>query len=237
VLELSNVSVRYGGLTALSNVSFAVPQSGFVALVGANGAGKSTLFKAICGTVPLASGNIAYEGRDLIKLATHDRARLGISHVPEGRRVFKSMTVVENIEVGSYASPSRRSDQATLKMIFDLFPRLAERRKQLAGTLSGGEQQMVAIARALAGKPRLLLLDEPSMGLAPAIVDEIFSCIRLLHKDTSLAVLLVEQRVGEALELCDTGHVLQSGEIRFSGKPEELASDGRMQHAYVGDNK
>lgn len=236
MLDLSGITVRYGGLTALSDVSLSVPAQGFVALVGANGAGKSTLFKAICGTVPLAAGRIVYDGKDLAALATHERARLGIGHVPEGRHVFKSMTVMENIEVGFYASESRRSDAATLSLIFELFPRLAERKAQLAGTLSGGEQQMVAIARSLAGKPRLLMLDEPSMGLAPAIVDEIFACIRRLHEEKNLAVLLVEQRVGEALELCDVGHVLQSGQIKFSGKPDELAADGRMQNAYVGGN-
>ena len=234
MLDLTDITVRYGGLTALSNVSIAVPDSGFVALVGANGAGKSTLFKAICGTVPLAAGAVLYQGQDLAPFATHERARLGIGHVPEGRHVFKSMSVIENIEVGFYASENRKSDPATLNMIFGLFPRLAERRNQLAGTLSGGEQQMVAIARALAGKPRLLLLDEPSMGLAPAIVDEIFACIKLLHRESSLAVLLVEQRVGEALDLCEKGYVLQSGEIKFSGRPEELAADGRMKDAYVG---
>lgn len=236
MLELSNITVRYGGLSALTNVSFSVPAQGFVALVGANGAGKSTLFKAVCGTIPLVTGRILYEGRDLAPLKTHERARLGIGHVPEGRHVFKSMTVMENIEVGFYASESRRSDATTLSLIFDLFPRLAERKAQLAGTLSGGEQQMVAIARSLAGKPRLLMLDEPSMGLSPAIIDEIFACIRLLHEEKNLAVLLVEQRVGEALELCDVGHVLQSGRIKFSGKPDELAADGRMQNAYVGGN-
>lgn len=234
MLEVRNLTVRYGGLTALEQVSVSVPESGFVALLGANGAGKSSLFKAICGTAPVIGGSISYEGRDLADLPTHRRARLGIGHVPEGRHVFKSMTVLENIEVGSLASRSRQLDAKTLEFVFHLFPRLAERRAQHAGTLSGGEQQMVAIARALAGRPRLLLLDEPCMGLAPAIAELIFSRLALLHQQKDLAILLVEQRVGEALELCTNGYVLETGRIAFSGNSEELMSRGEINKAYVG---
>lgn len=234
MLEVRDLVVRYGGLTALDHVSVTVPASGFVALLGANGAGKSSLFKAICGTAPIAGGAIVYAGEDILGLPTHRRARLGIGHVPEGRRVFKSMTVLENIEVGSLASPLRQPDASTLEFIFHLFPRLAERRAQHAGTLSGGEQQMVAIARALAGRPRLLLLDEPCMGLAPTVAELIFSRLSLLHQQKNLAVLLVEQRVGEALELCTSGYVLETGKIAFTGTSEELMSRGEINKAYVG---
>lgn len=235
MLEIKNVTVRYGGLTALDGVSLSVPNSGFVALVGANGAGKSTLFKAICGTVPLAGGSVFYEGQDIAGLPPHERAKRGIGHVPEGRHVFKSMTVQENLEIGFFAAPARKPDHETLDLIYRLFPRLAERRQQYAGTLSGGEQQMVAIGRALAGKPRLLLLDEPSMGLAPAITEEIFTRIGTLHQEQNLAVLLVEQRVGEALELCTNGYVLQTGRIVSSGTSSELIEQGLINKAYVGD--
>ncbi len=234
MLEVRDLTVRYGGLTALEHVSVSVPRSGFVALLGANGAGKSSLFKAICGTAPVAGGTITYEGTDLASLSTHRRARLGIGHVPEGRRVFKTMTVLENVEVGSLSSPLRKLDAKTLEFIFHLFPRLAERRAQHAGTLSGGEQQMVAIARALAGRPRLLLLDEPCMGLAPAIAELIFSRLAMLHEQEDLAILLVEQRVGEALELCTNGYVLETGKIVFSGKSDELMSRGEINKAYIG---
>ncbi len=234
MLELKDITIRYGGLTALQDVTFAVPAGAFVALIGANGAGKSTLFKAICGTVDLAAGQIRYRDADLSGVDTYRRAQLGIAHVPEGRRVFKTMTVEENVDVGTFSLPAGGSDRNTLDMIYGLFPRLAERRKQLAGTLSGGEQQMLAIARALASRPALLLLDEPSMGLAPTIVDEIFETVRRMHRERGLTILLVEQRVVEALELCDTGYVLQNGKIVLSGDPAKLMSDGRMSDAYVG---
>lgn len=234
MLEVRNLTVRYGGLTALDGVSLIVPQSGLVALLGANGAGKSSLFKAICGTAPVAGGEILYDGHSLHGLSSHKRARLGIGHVPEGRHVFKSMTVMENIEVGSLASTNRKLEAASLELVFHLFPRLAERRGQLAGTLSGGEQQMVAIARTLAGRPRLLLLDEPCMGLAPAVAEIILSRLAFLHQETALAILLVEQRVGEALELCTEGYVLETGKITFSGPSKDLMSRGEISKAYVG---
>ena len=233
MLEISNITVRYGGLTALSDISLTVGDRAFVALIGANGAGKSTLFKAICGTVDLVQGAIAYNGAPLKGVETHDRARGGIAHVPEGRRVFKSMTVEENIDVGTFVGRAADNMRAR-EMIYGLFPRLWERRRQLAGTLSGGEQQMLAISRALACKPSLLLLDEPSMGLAPAIANEIFERVGALHREAGLSVLLVEQRVIEALELCDAGHVLQNGRIVLSGAPQELMSDARVRGAYVG---
>lgn len=235
MLDVRNLTVRYGGLTALDGVSIKVPLGGFVALLGANGAGKSSLFKAVCGTAPVAGGEIVYDGQNLDGLSTHKRARLGIGHVPEGRHVFKSMSVMENIEVGSLASPGRQLDPSTLDLIFQLFPRLAERRAQYAGTLSGGEQQMVAIARTLAGRPRLLLLDEPCMGLSPAVAELILSRLAFLHKETALTILLVEQRVGEALELCTEGYVLETGKVTFAGQSNELMSRGEISKAYVGE--
>lgn len=232
MLRLENITVRYGGLTALEEVSLELAAGACMALIGANGAGKSTLFKAICGTVPLAGGAIVHQGRDIGALEAFERARLGIAHVPEGRLVFKTMSVEENLAVGAFAGG--RSNRPPYDMLYGLFPRLAERRRQLAGTLSGGEQQMVAIARALAGRPSLLLLDEPSMGLAPAIVDEIFACIAALHRETGLTVLLVEQRVTEALDLCKVGQVLQNGRVVLTGPAAELMGDPRVREAYLG---
>jgi branched-chain amino acid transport system ATP-binding protein len=234
VLELREITVRYGGLTALAGLSFSVEDGAFVALIGANGAGKTTAFKAICGTVEIAGGGIFHNGVNLSALDTFERARRGIGHVPEGRHVFKTMTVAENIQVGSFACPSLSGNAETEDLIYGLFPRLAARRRQVAGTLSGGEQQMLAIARALAGQPSLLLLDEPSMGLAPTIVDEIFQCIRKMHAERGISILLVEQRVVDALELCDGGHVLQNGRIVLSGPPQFLMSDPRVRDAYIG---
>lgn len=234
MLEVRNLTVRYGGLTALSGVSLNIEQGAFVALLGANGAGKSSLFKAICGTVDIAGGEILYRGSSITRLRTHARARLGIAHVPEGRHVFKAMTVAENLEVGMFASRDSGKRAEVLGMIYALFPKLAERQGQLAGTLSGGEQQMVAIARGLASHPSMLLLDEPSMGLGPAIADEIFERVRELHEKRGLTVLLVEQRVVEALDMCDSAHVLQNGRVVVSGPPELLRNDERVRSAYVG---
>lgn len=232
MLEIDSVVVRYGGLTALKGVSLTVATGSFTALIGANGAGKSSLFKAILGTVPLASGAISLDRADLASLPPHERALRGIAHVPEGRHVFKNMSVEENLEVGSYAAPHRKPDARD--SIYELFPRLKERRKQLAGTLSGGEQQMVAIGRGLAAQPTTLLLDEPSMGLSPVLSDEIFEAVSRLHRQTAMTIVLVEQRVVEALELCDIGHVLQNGELVMSGTPSELMANNRIRSAYVG---
>jgi branched-chain amino acid transport system ATP-binding protein len=233
MLEIRNLTVRYGGLTALSDVSLTVAEHSFVALIGANGAGKSSLFKAISG-IANYTGTVTFDRTDLGPLVASQRARLGIAHVPEGRHVFKSMSVYENIVVGSFLRPSEPIQDSTVEELFALFPRLKERRAQLAGTLSGGEQQMLAIARALAGHPRVLMLDEPSMGLAPTVVDEIFECVSRLRSDKGLTVILVEQRAVEALELCDEGYLLQNGKIVLHGSPAQLISDARVKGAYVG---
>ena len=234
MLAISGLSVAYGGLRALREVSLEVQDGEFVAIVGPNGAGKTTLFKTISGTVAAASGRIVYEGHDLLRLPAAERARLGIAHVPEGRQVFRTMTVMENLEMGALSPTARARWRDNLARILQLFPALAERRRQLAGTLSGGEQQMLAIGRGLASCPRLLLLDEPSMGLAPALVDAIFDRITEIHRLEQLTILLVEQRVAEALESCDRGYVLDTGRVVLEGPRERLLADERVKRAYLG---
>ena len=233
MLKIRSLDVAYGGLRALSGVSLDVERGQFVAVVGPNGAGKTTLFKTISGVVMPAAGEITYNGANLLAVAPAERAQLGIAHVPEGRQVFASMTVMENLEMGAYTRKGQARWSETLPMILQLFPILAERRDQLAGTLSGGEQQMLAIGRGLASAPELLMLDEPSMGLAPAIVDAIFERIQLNHKN-GLTILLVEQRVAEALETCDHGYVLETGRVSMEGNHKTLMSDERVRRAYLG---
>jgi branched-chain amino acid transport system ATP-binding protein len=234
VLKINGISVFYEGLCALSDVHINVHTGEFVAVVGPNGAGKTTLFKAISGVVPLSTGQISYNDQDLSKLQAHERASLGIAHVPEGRQVFPSLSVLDNLKMGAQTKQARQAWPQTLAFIHTLFPRLAERSEQAAGTLSGGEQQMVAIGRGLASLPKLLMLDEPSMGLAPAVADQIFECIQRIHKEQGISVLLVEQRVGEALESCDRGYVLESGNLVMSGTHHELMQDSRIKKSYLG---
>jgi branched-chain amino acid transport system ATP-binding protein len=233
VLEVEGLSVAYGGLAALSGVSLDVGQGQFIAIVGPNGAGKTTLFKAISGTVVPQAGAIRFDGHDLLAVPAARRARLGIAHVPEGRQVFASLSVLENLEMGAYPTAARRHWARNLERIFTLFPVLRERRSQPAGTLSGGEQQMLAIGRGIAAEPRLLMLDEPSMGLAPAVADLIFDRIEALHRD-GLSVLLVEQRVAEALQSCDMGYVIETGRIVLAGPQHKLLADDRVRRAYLG---
>jgi branched-chain amino acid transport system ATP-binding protein len=234
MLDVTELSVAYGGIRALHGLSLTVGAGQFVTVVGPNGAGKSTLFKAICGVVPTQHGAIRFEGENLLALSAAKRAHLGIAHVPEGRQVFKTMSVAENLEMGAYPHRNRAHWPRARDRIYALFPRLAERHKQLAGTLSGGEQQMVAIGRALACAPRLLMLDEPSMGLAPAIADMIFDRIAQIHREDGLTILLVEQRVAEALELCDRGYVLETGRIVLEGPYATLSQDDRIRRSYLG---
>jgi branched-chain amino acid transport system ATP-binding protein len=218
----------------LVDVSIEVGKGQLITVAGPNGAGKSTLFKTVSGVVPIREGSILFEGADLLKVKPFDRARLGIAHVPEGWQVFKTMTVMENLEAGALARQQASTWPADRDRIFDLFPVLAERRNQLAGTLSGGQQQMVAIARGLASAPRLLMLDEPSMGLAPALIDTVFEQIGRIHAETGLTIMLVEQRATEALELCDYGYVLESGRLAAHGTRAELLNNPRVQAAYLG---
>jgi len=233
MLAVEGLSVAYGGLAALREVSLEVRQGEFVAVVGPNGAGKTTLFRAISGTVPARDGRILFEGQDLLALPAAARAHLGIAHVPEGRRVFASLTVLENLEMGAWPEAGRKAFAQTLERICALFPILSERKAQFAGTLSGGQQQMLAIGRALASRPRLLMLDEPSMGLSPVMADTIFDAIRELHRTDGMTVLLVEQRVAEALDACDRGYVLETGRIVLDGPVQELSAD-RLRQAYLG---
>jgi branched-chain amino acid transport system ATP-binding protein len=234
MLSIEGLNVAYGGLKALVDVSISVGEGKFVAIVGPNGAGKTTLFKAISGVVPPLAGRITFDGQDLLALPAARRAHLGIAHVPEGRQVFKTLTVLENLEMGAVPERGRAEWARNLEQIFTLFPVLNERRDQPAGTLSGGEQQMLAIGRGLASSPRLLMLDEPSMGLAPVLADQIFGRIEEIHRQAGVTVLLVEQRVAEALSSCDYGYVLESGRLVLEGRNETLLADERVKRAYLG---
>ena len=234
MLRIEGISVSYGGLRALADVSVDVAAGQFVAVVGPNGAGKTTLFKTISGTVAPSAGRITFEGRDLLSYSPAERPHLGIAHVPEGRKVFGAMTVLENLEMGATTKAGQAQWKGNLEQIFALFPVLAERRSQFAGTLSGGEQQMLAIGRGMAASPKLLMLDEPSMGLAPLVADAIFDSIQQLHREHSLTILLVEQRVAEAIEHCDYGYVLETGRVALSGTVQQLSSNDRVRQAYLG---
>ncbi|HET7880463.1 MAG TPA: ABC transporter ATP-binding protein [Acetobacteraceae bacterium] len=234
MLDVRNLSVAYGGLRALNDVSLSVVAGQFVTVVGPNGAGKSTLFKTICGIVPPVQGSIEFLGQNLLAMPASRRAHLGVAHVPEGRQVFKTLTVRENLEMGAYTQAGRAQWQHTLERIHALFPILAERATQLAGTLSGGEQQMLAIGRGLASVPKLLMLDEPSMGLAPAVADTIFERISQIHREDGVTILLVEQRVAEALELSDHGYVLETGRMVLDGTYDTLLADDRVRRSYLG---
>jgi branched-chain amino acid transport system ATP-binding protein len=234
MLVIDDIKVGYSALPVLNGVSIRVDAGQFVAVVGPNGAGKTTLFKSISGTLKLMSGRISIDGVDLATVPAHRRAHLGIAHVPEGRQVFPSLTVMENLEMGAYTEAGRRDWDVNIERIFTWLPVLAERRTQLAGTLSGGEQQMVAIGRGLASSPKLLMLDEPSMGLAPAIADFIFDRLVEIRRQSQLTVLLVEQRVAEALESADHGYVLETGRVVLQGDNRTLRADDRVRQAYLG---
>jgi len=234
MLRIERLNVAFGGLRALVDVDLEVKAGEFVAIVGPNGAGKTTLFKSISGTVRPAAGRILYEERDLLALPAAARAHLGIAHVPEGRQVFKTLTVEDNLRLGAYTAAGKRDWERNRKRILDLFPVLAERSAQLAGTLSGGEQQMLAIGRGLASSPKLLMLDEPSMGLAPVIADAIFERVQQVHRDDGITILLVEQRVAEALESCDRGYLLNTGRVVLEGPHDQLMADARVKTAYLG---
>jgi branched-chain amino acid transport system ATP-binding protein len=232
LLQVDNIEVRYGNIRALKGVSFEVREGEVVALLGANGAGKTTTQKTVSGMLRPMSGTISFAGRRIDGIPAHELIRLGICHVPEGRHVFPRMTVAENLDMGAFRFKS--VDQADLERVLELFPRLRERLKQQAGTLSGGEQQMLAIGRALMGKPRLLLLDEPSMGLAPLIVAQIFDIVREINT-SGVTVLLVEQNAAQALGLADRGYVLETGELVLQGTGQELLADERVRAAYLGE--
>ncbi|HMK78358.1 MAG TPA: ABC transporter ATP-binding protein [Xanthobacteraceae bacterium] len=233
MIALARVSAAYGRVPAITDVTINVGAGEAVGLLGANGAGKSTTLRAISGLVRLTAGSITFLGQDLASLPPYRVTELGIAHVPEGRQVFPEMTVQENLEIGSYA-PRAKADRArSLELVYGIFPRLAERRRQLAGTMSGGEQQMLAVGRGMMLKPRLLILDEPSLGLAPVMCDVTFEKIQEIHK-LGTAILLVEQNVSRALTLVERAYVLESGRVIMQGSSGELANNREVQAAYLG---
>ncbi len=233
ILEIKNLYVNYGGIKALENINLVVNNSEVVTLIGANGAGKTTTLRAISKILNPKSGEIIYSGRNITRRQPHEIVQLGIAHCPEGRRVLTRQTVYDNLLLGAYIRSQQAEIKNDIQQQFQLFPRLAQRRNQLAGTLSGGEQQMLAIARALMSRPRLLLLDEPSLGLAPAIVREIFGIIENLRA-TGVTILLVEQNANLALQIADRGYVLEAGCITLTGAASELLTDERVKKAYLG---
>lgn len=234
MLEIKNLKVSYGGLVALDGIDLSVKEGDFVSIIGPNGAGKTTLFKAISGVVRPDSGTILFNGKNLLSMKPSERAHLGIAHVPEGRLIFANLTVQENLEMGALTDAGQKDWEANREYIYSLFPILKERSGQLAGTLSGGQQQMLAIGRGLASSPSLIMLDEPSMGLAPAVADIIFESIVGMHHERKLTVLLVEQRAVEALQYCNQGYVIETGRIVLQGSKQELLSDDRVRQAYLG---
>lgn len=233
LLEVKDLVVSYGGIEALKGISFSVDEGQIVTLIGANGAGKSTTLRAITGIVPVKSGTILYNGEDITGMDTQKVVERGIALVPEGRRVFANLTVLENLKIGAYLRKDTAQIQKDIEYIYKLFPRLEERSWQLAGTLSGGEQQMLAIGRALMCKPKMLLLDEPSMGLSPLLVQEIFSIIHDVNQ-SGVTILLVEQNAKMALEIANRAYVLETGSIVMSGDAHELANNDQVRKAYLG---
>ena len=231
MLKVEDLQVYYGAIHAIKGVSFEVNEGEIVALIGANGAGKSTILKTVSGLMHPRSGKISFMDQDITHTEAYKLLRHGLAHVPEGRRIFLQMSVQENLEMGAFIHKTLNQDD--LDMVFDLFPRLKERRKQVAGTLSGGEQQMLAMGRALMSSPKLLMLDEPSMGLAPILVDQIFDIVKSLHK-AGKTVLLVEQNASKALDLADRAYVLETGKITLSGTGKELQQSDEVRKAYLG---
>jgi branched-chain amino acid transport system ATP-binding protein len=234
MLAVENLSVNYGAIRALHLVSCHVKQGEIVALIGANGAGKTTILNTISGIVPSIGGSVSFEGEDITRMAAHLIVRKGISQVPEGRRVFARMSVLENLEMGGFILPGKQEVARGIERAFTLFPRLAERRKQAARTLSGGEQQMLAMGRALMSDPRLLLLDEPSMGLAPMLVEKIFEIVVEINK-SGTTIMLVEQNASMALSIAHRAYVLETGEVVLSGDAKELARNPEVRKAYLGE--
>ncbi len=232
-MKLTNVNTYYGQIHALRDISFYVRKGEIVTLIGSNGAGKSTTLRTISSQLTPATGEVSYEGRTISKLPAHEVVAQGIAHVPEGRKIFPVLTVEENLEMGAFLIKDQKKNAANFERVYELFPRLKERRKQRGGTLSGGEQQMLAIGRALMGSPRMMLMDEPSMGLAPMLVDLIFKSIVQLNKE-GMTILLVEQNARKALRISDRAYVLQTGAITLSGTGQELLHDDTVREAYLG---
>lgn len=234
ILEVKDLEVYYGVIQAIKGISFEVNQGEIIALIGANGAGKTTTLQTITGLIPSKAGKIVYEGQDITKVPGHKLVSMGIAHVPEGRRVFAALSVLQNLKLGAYTRNDKNELEETLQMIYKRFPRLEERKNQMAGTLSGGEQQMLAMGRALMSHPRLIVLDEPSMGLSPIYVNEIFDIIQKINQD-GVTVLLVEQNAKKALSIADRAYVLETGTIALSGDADKLMHDDAVKKAYLSE--
>lgn len=234
LLKLTDVEASYGAIRALQGVSLEVAEGSMVALLGANGAGKSTTLRAISGMVPLSAGNMEFDGRSLAGMTPNQIVQTGIAHVPEGRKIFKDLTVFENLRMGAYSRSDKAGIAEDMDMVLELFPRLQERERQLGGSLSGGEQQMLAIGRGLMARPRLLLLDEPSLGLAPIIIADIFATLKNVNAARGMTMLIVEQNANVALKNADFGYVLQVGRVAISGPADELRSDRGVVESYMG---
>lgn len=234
MLEVKDLEVYYGMIQAIKGISFEVNQGEVVALIGANGAGKTTTLHTITGLLPSKKGTVTFEGQDITKVPAHKIVCMGVAHVPEGRRVFADLSVYQNLKMGAYTRKDKEEIEQTLAMVYERFSRLKERKDQRAGTLSGGEQQMLAMGRALMSKPKLIVMDEPSMGLSPIFVNEIFDIIKEVRK-TGTTVLLVEQNAKKALEIADRAYVLETGKILLSGDAKELMNDNAVKKAYLGE--
>jgi branched-chain amino acid transport system ATP-binding protein len=234
LLEIKNLEVNYGVIKAIKGVSFDVNEGEIIALIGANGAGKTTILHTITGLIQAKKGSIVFDGKELTKTPPHKIVSMGMAHVPEGRRIFQQLSVLENLKLGAYTRKDKSEIASTLKMVYERFPRLEERKNQVAGTLSGGEQQMLAMGRALMSKPRIILMDEPSMGLSPLLVSEIFDIIKVIN-ESGTTVLLVEQNAKKALSIADRAYVLETGKITLSGDAKDLINDESVKKAYLGE--
>lgn len=234
LLEIKDLEVNYGVIKAIKGVSFDVNEGEIIALIGANGAGKTTILHTITGLIQAKKGSIVFDGKELTKTPPHKIVSMGMAHVPEGRRIFQQLSVLENLKLGAYTRKDKSEIASTLKMVYERFPRLEERKNQVAGTLSGGEQQMLAMGRALMSKPRIILMDEPSMGLSPLLVSEIFDIIKVIN-ESGTTVLLVEQNAKKALSIADRAYVLETGKITLSGDTKDLINDESVKKAYLGE--
>ena len=234
MLEIRDLEVNYGAINAIKKISFDVNQEEVIALIGANGAGKTTTLHTITGLLKAKSGSVMFEGKDILKMAPHKIVEMGMAHVPEGRRIFQQLSVYKNLTLGAFTRKDKKEVEETLNMVYQKFPRLEERKKQIAGTLSGGEQQMLAMGRALMSNPKIILMDEPSMGLSPLFVGEVFKIIEEI-KASGTTVLLVEQNAKKALEIADRAYVLETGTISLSGDAKELMNNDSVKKAYLGE--
>lgn len=234
LLEIKDLEVNYGVIKAIKGVSFDVNEGEIIALIGANGAGKTTILHTITGLIQAKKGSIVFDGKELTKTPPHKIVSMGMAHVPEGRRIFQQLSVLENLKLGAYTRKDKSEIASTLKMVYERFPRLEERKNRVAGTLSGGEQQMLAMGRALMSKPRIILMDEPSMGLSPLLVSEIFDIIKVIN-ESGTTVLLVEQNAKKALSIADRAYVLETGKITLSGDAKDLINDESVKKAYLGE--